>query len=93
VIVIMTETSRATHELPKQEIADRVSAPALWVSASDLLGLFPALLLYAVRETPRVGVGGDSKVFEESGGVFGNELAFQERNRGRECGSTWARPR
>lgn len=55
-IIIMTETSRATHELPKQEVAERVSAPALWVSASDLLGLVPALLFHAVREAPRVGV-------------------------------------
>jgi len=55
-IIIMTETSRAAHELPKQEVAERVSAPALRVSASDLLGLVPALLLHAVREAPRVGV-------------------------------------
>ena len=71
----MTETSCATHELPKDEVSKRVSAPAIRVSTSDLVSLVPALLLHAVWETPRVvGVrGGDSELFKESGSVsFGD---------------------
>lgn len=74
-VIIMTETSRATHELPKDDVADGVSAPTIRVSASNLLGLVPALLLHTIGEAPRVGFRGDSEVFKQSGGVFGNEFA------------------
>lgn len=75
VIIIMTETSRATHELPKDDVAEGVSAPTFRVSASNLLRLIPALLLHAIGKAPRVGFRGDSEVFEQSGGVFGDEFA------------------
>lgn len=74
-VIIITETSRAPHELPKHDVADRVSAPPVGVSASDLLGLVPTLLLHAVREASGVGIRGDSEVFEERGCVLDDELA------------------
>jgi hypothetical protein len=52
VVIIMAEAARTTHELSKDNITKRVAAPPIWVSAFDLLCLFPALLLHAVRETP-----------------------------------------
>jgi len=52
----MTETTRATYELAKDSIAEGVPAPAVGVSSFDLVCLFPAFLLNAVREAPRVRV-------------------------------------
>lgn len=45
-VVIMAEATRATYELPKHDITNRVAAPPVRVSALDLLGFLPALLLH-----------------------------------------------
>lgn len=94
VIIIMTETTGTTHELPKDEVPKSVTAPTIGVSTSDLLGLVPALLLHVVREAPRVvRIRRNSELFEESGSVFfgDNKLTVKKRGRGR-SESIWARP-
>ena len=50
-IVIVAEATRATHELPKHGVSERVPTPAIWVPPFDLLRLFPTLFLHTVRET------------------------------------------
>lgn len=75
VIVIMTKTTGATHELPKHDVAEGVSTPSVRVSAFDILRLFPALLLHSVWETSRVRVRvwGDFEVLEEIGILIGSD--------------------
>ena len=94
VIIIMTETTGTTHELPKDEVPKSVTSPTIGVSTSDLLGLVPALLLHVVREAPRVvRIRRNPELFEESGSVFfgDNKLTVKERGLGR-SESIWARP-
>jgi hypothetical protein len=55
-VVIMAEATGATNELPKHDITKRVAAPPVRISALNLLGLLPALLLDTEREAPRVRV-------------------------------------
>ena len=80
-IIIMTETTGATDELPKHCVAEGVSAPSFRVPAFDLLRLFPALLLHTIWETSRVRVRvwGDFEVFEETDIVFSNEWGVKKR--------------
>lgn len=56
VVVVMAETTGATYELAKESVAEGVPAPAIGVASFDFVGLFPAFLLNAVREAPRVRV-------------------------------------
>ncbi|KAL0012273.1 hypothetical protein SO802_007381 [Lithocarpus litseifolius] len=67
----MTQTTRTTYELPKDEVPKSVTAPTIEVSTLDLLGLVPALLLHVVQEAPRVvRIRRNSELFEESDSVF-----------------------
>ncbi|CAL2264573.1 unnamed protein product [Prunus armeniaca] len=52
----MTEATWATNELPEHGVSKSISTPPVWVSTSDLLSLFPALLLHIVRKDLWVGV-------------------------------------
>ncbi len=69
VIVIVTETTRATNELAKDDVAEGIPAPAIGVSSFDLVGLFPTLLFDRVRKASRDIVRVRVKVFKESVGV------------------------
>lgn len=55
-IVIMTETTRATYEFAKDSVAECVPAPPIRVASFNLFGLFPTLLLNFVGEASRVRV-------------------------------------
>lgn len=57
VVVIVAETPRAADELAEHDVPDGVAAPPVGISALDLLGLVPALLLHDVREAPGVRIG------------------------------------
>lgn len=89
VIVIVTETTGATDELPKDDVADGIPAPTIGVSSFDLVGLFPALLFDRVRKASRVIVRVRVKVLKErSGGV---DVSYGESGRSR--GGGWGRTR
>ena len=86
----MTEATRATDELSKHYIPKGISAPSIWVSSFDLLGLFPALLLHTVGETSRVRLQivvilRYLKVFEERGD-FGYGFTVEKSSGGAESG-------
>lgn len=88
-IIIMAQTTGTAHKLPKHNVAKGVSPPAIWVSSFDLLRLFPALLLHAVRETPRICAWiwrWNLNVLKESG-IFFLSQQFTFQNKGWRCGS------
>lgn len=71
-VVVMTETARATYELAKEDVAEGVPAPSSGVSSFDLVGFFPALLFDTVWEASRVRVR-VSVFVKEGGGVVVEE--------------------
>lgn len=85
-IVIMAEATGAADELPEHSVTQRVAPPPLRVAALDLLGLLPALLLHAEGEAPRVGALRRDLEGIESRELIGEEVAVDERRRGRRRG-------
>lgn len=88
VVIIMAQATRAANKLPKDNVTERVFPPTIWVSSSHLLRLFPALLLHAVRETPRI-CGWIrrwySKVRKESWNFFFRRQFIVEKSRWANC--------
>lgn len=87
-IIIVAQATGTTDKLSKHNVTKGVSSPAIWVSSSDLLRLFPAQLLHAVRETSRICSWiwrWNLNVPKENCSFFLSQQ-FTIQNRGRGCG-------
>ena len=80
-IIVVTETTRATYELTKYDVTKSVPAPTDRISSFDFVSLLPTLLFHTVREASRVRV--RIVIFHTSGGGGGGGLATRRRRRRR----------